>query len=123
DTLADDGEGLAEELHAFVLGFVADFSPAGMIAALLAAFGVAAGGLEGCVGAGAGPDVGPCGRDDEGLDTGDEDLVGDEFAVGVEELEALAATFAGEAGHFVGDVAKAGEFGGLYRVEDDFRCG
>ena len=83
DPLADGGERFGEEDHALVLGFVADFAPARMVAALLAAAGVASGGLEVAVGDGADPDIGPCGRDDEGLDAGESFVVAEGFAVGV----------------------------------------
>ena len=42
-----------------------------VVAGLLAAFGVAAGGLQMAVGDGADPDALPGGRDDEGLDAGE----------------------------------------------------
>ena len=59
DALADGGEGGAEVEHVFVLGLVADFAPARVVAGLLAAAGVAAGGLQVAVGDGADPDARP----------------------------------------------------------------
>jgi len=87
DLFADDGEGVAEEDHALVLGFVADLAPAGMVAALLASTLVAAGDLEVAVGDGADPDLAPGGRDDEGLDAAEGGGVADVGAVGVEVAE------------------------------------
>ena len=70
DALADGGECGAEVEHVFVLGLVADFAPARVVAGLLATAGVAAGGLQVAVGEGADPDVDPGGWDDQGLDAG-----------------------------------------------------
>jgi hypothetical protein len=120
DSLTDGGQSGAEEEHALVLGFVADLAPARVVAALLTALGIAAGGLEVSVGDGADPDLLPGGRDYEGLDAGDGFFVFDGFAAaGV--VEAFAAAVAADSGFGVGDVAQACGFGGLCRVGDYFQ--
>ena len=123
DLLADAGEGLAEEGHALVLGFVAGFAPAWVVAALLASAGVAAGGLEVAVGVGADPDVGPGGRDDEALNAAEDFGIADGFAVRIDVAEGGAGALAADAGAGVGDVAEACGFGGGDGIEDGFRRG
>ena len=115
-TLADGGEGGAEVEHVLVLGLVASFPPLRMVAGLLAALGVAAGGLEMAVGEGADPDAFPGGRDDEGLDAGEGFLVAEGFVVGGAVGEAGAGAMAGDAGAGVVDIAEAGGAGGVGRV-------
>ena len=73
------GRASREEAHALVLGLVADLAPARMVAALLAAAGVAAGGLQVAVGDGADPDDGPCRRNDEGRDACEGIFVADDL--------------------------------------------
>src|SRR5690606_6942261 len=70
DGLADAWEGAAEGDGAMVAGLVAGGLPLGVVAILLAAAGVAAGGLHVAVGVGADPDAGPGGWDGEGADAG-----------------------------------------------------
>jgi hypothetical protein len=113
DALADGGEGGSEVEHVLVLGLVASLAPVGVIAGLLAAAGVATGGLQVAVGEGADPDAFPGGRDDEGLDAGEGVLVfrvtdTEGFVVGGAVGEAGAGAVAGDAGARVVDVAKAG---------------
>lgn len=67
--LSDCGEGGAEGQHALIFCLVAGFTPAGMIAGLLSAFGIAPGGLHVSPGVGADPDGFPCRRNDERLDS------------------------------------------------------
>ncbi len=112
DALADGGEDGGEELHAGVLGLVAGLAPAGVVAELLAAAGVAAGGLEVGVGDGGDPDIAPGGRDDEGLNAGEGFGVADGGLAGVEVAEGFAVAEAVNAGGGVSDVAEAGGFGG-----------
>ena len=103
DAFANGREGFGEESHALVLSLVADFAPARVITALLAAAGVASGGLEVSVGDGADPDVGPGGWDDEGLDAGEGVTVADGLVVGVGVTEGLAVAGAVDAGFDGGD--------------------
>jgi len=117
-TLADGGEGGSEVEHVFVLGLVANFTPPGVIAGLLAALGVASGGLEMAVGEGADPDAFPGGRDDEGLDAGEGLLVfsvtGTEGSVvGGAVGETGAGSMARDAGAGVVYVTQAGGAGGV----------
>ena len=112
DAIADGGEGLAEVEHVLVLGLVAGGAPVGVVAGLLAAAGVAAGGLEVAVGDGGDPDVGPGGRDDDGFDAGEGFGVAEGSAFGGGVAEGLAGTVAGDAGFAVVDVAEAGGAGG-----------
>ena len=118
------GRAAPKRHHALVLGLVADLAPAGVVAALLAAAGVASGGLEVAVGDGADPDIGPGGRDDERLDAGEGRFVAQGSAFRREIAEGLSAAFAADAGAGVGDVAEACCFSRLLRVRDKwFRFG
>ena len=112
DLFADGRKRGTELEHVFVLGLVARGAPAGVVAGLLAAAGVASGGLQMAVGVGADPDAGPRGRDDEGLDAGQGFFVAEGFAVGVFVAEVLAVAMAGDAGGSVVHVAEVGGAGG-----------
>ncbi len=96
--------------HAVVFGFVTHFAPAGMIAVLLAAFGVAAGGLKVAILEGANPNVSPCGRDCEALDAGEGIFVADGFSIGGGIGEIFAVRDALNAGHSVIDVTQSRGF-------------
>jgi hypothetical protein len=102
--------------HVLVLGFVAGGAPVGVVAGLLAAAGVASGDLEMAVGDGADPDVGLCGRDDEGLDASEGFFVADGLSRGVKIAERFAGALAGDTGLVVVDVAEACGFCGGYGV-------
>src|SRR5690606_25241807 len=94
---AEGGQGAGEDEHGVELGFLADLAIAGVVAVLLAAALVAAGGLEVAVGVGADPDIGPGGRDGQGLDAGEGGLVAEGFAAGAHVGEAPAGPLAGDA--------------------------
>src|SRR5690606_33626464 len=114
DAGAEAGERLAEGDHPGVLQPVPVGLPVGVVAVLLAAARVAAGGLEVAARVGADPHVLPRGRDHERLDAGPLRF-GYERAVGGVVREAPAAADAPEAGVGVGDVDEPGLPGGLRR--------
>ena len=105
---AQGGQGFAEREQAAVLVLVADLAPAWVIAVLLAAPGVAAGGLEMAVGVGADPDAGVGRGDGQGVDALDFVGVADAVALWVEVGEFATELAAGEAGGGVVDVVEAG---------------
>src|SRR5690606_724947 len=115
DAAAERGQGLPEGDHPVELDPAAHLAPALVVAVLLAALLVAAGGLEVAVRERADPDLVPRRRDRERLDPlalG----VGDEGAVGVVVGKARAAAAARDAGLAVGDVDQPGDLGGALRV-------
>src|SRR5262249_54129831 len=111
--MADTGQGLGEGDHALVLRFVADRAPAGVVEVLLAAAGVAAGGLQMAVGPRADPDLGPGGRDRQRLDAAERFGVVDVLALGPAVAETAAGANPANPGAVVEVVAQSGSFGGL----------
>src|SRR5690606_40915620 len=95
DTFADARKSLADGEHVFVLRLVTRFPPLFVVAVLLAALGVAPGGLDVAVRRGTDPDVGPCGRNGKRLDALQRLLVGDPLALRVPVGEALPGATAG----------------------------
>ncbi len=114
--LANQGQRLRELDHALILGFVADLAPPGMVAALLAAPGIAAGGLEMAVGDGADPDAGPGGRDDERTDAAQRVFVMDGRPTRRGVTKTLSAADAANARLGVGDVAETGCLRRFFRI-------
>src|SRR5258706_6767638 len=117
--LAELRQRLAKGAEACKFGLVAYASPAGVIAVLLTASSVAAGGLEVTVGPLADPDVRPRRRDRQLLDALDHLAVLDRFPLWIEKRKPLACLATANAGLVVGDVAQARDLGALHRVVDD----
>ena len=92
-----------------------------MVAALLAAAGVKAGGLQVAVRERRNPDVGPRRRDDERLDAGQRVLIAHRLPVGIGVAEAGARLHTAAARAAVCDVAKAGGARGLLGFGDRVR--
>src|SRR5690606_5902064 len=88
------GQDLGEVSEGFELGEVTLLGPVGMVAILLAAALIPAGGLDMAAGIGADPHITPCRRNGEGADAGNGGLVGAR-AVGraIGKTAAFAQTF------------------------------
>jgi hypothetical protein len=107
DLLAQGGEDLTELQHPAELRLVARLAIERMVAVLLAAAGVARGGLDVALRIGADPHVGPGRGDDQRFDAAPL-AVGDARAVGRVEGPARALALPADAGHAVGDVTEPG---------------
>src|ERR1700704_5285660 len=116
--LADLGEGFAELEHAPELRLVARLAVQGMVAVLLAAARVARSRLDVPFGVRADPDVGPGGRNREGVDPLALGFACDALAVRRVVNPALSRTLAPDAGEAVGDVAEPGAQGRLAMLVD-----
>ena len=114
---------IGEGDDALILGAVADLAKARMIAILLAAPGVASGGLNVAVGERADPDVGPDRRNGERLDAAQAVLVGQSRAVRPRVREARAGSSAPDAGTRIGHVTQPGRLGRPLGVDDRLRLG
>ena len=101
----------AEGGHAGELGLRPGGAPQRVVAVLLAAPLVAAGGLDVAARGPADPDVGVGRRDDQGADAVEGPWVGDRAALCVDIVEAGPGLHPGEAGVVVVDVDQAGGFG------------
>ena len=106
--LADLRQDPGEVDEALELGVVAPGPPAVVVAVLLAALGVAAGGLEVAGGIRADPDVGPGRRDRQRPDPSQDRAVADQLAIGPAIAEPAAAPLPGDARARVGRVAETG---------------
>ena len=122
DPFAEPGERPAEVDHPAVLRLVPNLAPARVVAVLLAAPRVAAGGLDVAARARADPDVGPGRRDGERADPVQALLLADGLAFGRVIGEALPGSLAADPGRGVADVAKAGRPGRLDLVIQFLRC-
>ena len=113
DLGADRRQGAAEGGHAGELGLVARRPPARVIAVLLAAPGVAAGGLDVAERVSANPDLFVGRRNGQFLDPGDHRRIGDQPAVRVDIDEAAVQSSSADARFVVVHIAKAGFEGGV----------
>src|SRR5947209_19820586 len=84
--------------HAVIFGAVANFAPPGVIAVLFSAFGVAAGGLDVAKFAGADPNIGPGGRNNQGARTIQIIFIADRLALGIDINKSAALLLAVGAG-------------------------
>jgi hypothetical protein len=119
---AQSRQRLREVEHPLVLGALADLPEGRVVAVLLAALGVAPGGLQMAVRVRADPNVRVGGRDRELADPVEGRRVLHLAAVRLHVGEALAGLLAADPGLLVGDVAQPGGFRGLARIDDRF-CG
>ena len=101
----DSRQRVAELEQALELGFVAHPRPGRVVAVLLAAAGVAAGGLDVAAFVGADPDCAPCGRNRERPDPRQRGSIRHPAALRVDVAEASTAPAPGEP-RFVGDIAQ-----------------
>jgi hypothetical protein len=115
---ADRRQCAREFEHVLVLRAFAHFAELRVILVLLAPPGVAPRRLDVPVGLGADPHVGPGGRDGELADALQRGIVAHRFATRLHVAEAFACRFALDAALLVGDVAQAGGFGSVLRIED-----
>src|SRR5689334_8371936 len=113
DPLAQSGQRLAEGEHAAELGLVAHHAPFGMVAILLAAAGIPAGGLEVAAGRRTDPYVGVGGWNCQTADARQCGLVANRPTIRVHVAEALARAPAADAGRRIAHIAQTGRLGGL----------
>ncbi len=114
----DAGQGEGKGEHAVELGRVAHLAEARVVPVLLAALGVAAGGLDVAAVAGGDPHVAPRGRNRQGTDAGRDRLIADGPAVGPDVPPARARPLPANARPFLGDVGEARREGGPPRITD-----
>ena len=118
DGLAQGRQGLGEREHVLELGALADLTKPGVITILLAALGVAAGGLDVAVGLGADPHIRVGRRDRQGTDAVERALILDLPAARPDIDEPFSDLPAADPRPFVRHVGEAGRLGGIPRIDD-----
>lgn len=115
--LAQFGQGFAERLQACVFVSVAHFTPACVVAVLLASTRVAAGGLQMAARVGADPYIGIGGRYGQGVQALDVFGIGDALALGIKVLEFATQLFTANVWLRVINIMQVvGQVGGQRRI-------
>src|ERR671919_2414942 len=106
DLLADERQRLAKRQHPAILCLVAHVAPTWVVPILLASLGIVPCSLQMPLGHGADPDLGPGGRDAQGLDPSERLWITGRSAMHIEVGKALPGALTSHAGSRVSDVAQ-----------------